>query len=142
MTRNEDSSICLLNPPTTDPGEAGIYFPMALLTLGGVLKKIGVKAELWDLDLYFKKTGNQTERHFRRFLQKAIDTTPSGVFGISSICSNLPITLWIAKEIKAYRPESLIILGGAQPSSLPFPLLEKFDFIDVVVPREGEVTLG
>jgi radical SAM superfamily enzyme YgiQ (UPF0313 family) len=134
--------VCLINPPTTDPTvESSIYFPMALVTLGGVLKKLGVGAELWDFDLYFKRVKNATEAGFRKLLRQGIRGMGAEVFGISSICSNFPMALWIAREIKAYRPDSLIILGGPQPSSVPREILENFEFVDVVVAGEGELTL-
>jgi radical SAM superfamily enzyme YgiQ (UPF0313 family) len=133
--------ICLINPPTTDPSERSLYFPMALLTLGGVLRKLGVRAELWDFDLYFKRIGNQTEREFRDLLRHGIEGVRTHLFGISSICSNLPMAIWIAKEIKAQRKDAVVILGGPQPSSVPGELLKAFDFIDVVAIGEGEITL-
>ncbi|MFO1519527.1 MAG: radical SAM protein [bacterium] len=114
---------------------------MALLTLGGVLKACGTEAELWDFDLYFKNAGNLTESAFRKMLRLGVRGAKSPVFGISSICSNFPMALWIAREIKACRPEALVILGGPQPSSVPLEILERFEFVDMVVVGEGETTL-
>jgi len=114
---------------------------MALLTLGGVLKQCGAAAELWDFDLYFKKVGNATEADFRKLIRLGVNGVGTHVFGISSICSNFPMALWIAKEIKAHRRDALIILGGPQPSSIPLQILERFEFIDAVVVGEGEETL-
>lgn len=133
--------ICLINPPTMDPSGTFIYFPMALLTLGGVLREMGVQTDLWDFDLYFKNAGNATESQFRKLLHAGVDGAGTNVFGISAICSNLPMAIWIAKEIKAHKRNSIIVLGGPQPSSTPALLLERFDFIDVVVVGEGERTL-
>lgn len=131
----------LINPPTTDPAEPSIYFPMALITLGGVLKKLGIEAEVWDFDLYFKKVKNCTEDHLRKLMREGIRGSRSRIFGISSICSNFPMALWMAREIKEYRPDSLVILGGPQPSSVSKQTLERFDYVDMVVVGEGEKTL-
>jgi len=133
--------IYLINPPTTVPEQRLLYFPMALLTLGGVLKACGTEAELWDFDLYFKRAGNISEEEFRKLIRLGVRGARSPIFGISSICSNFPMALWIAREIKACRPDSLVILGGAQPSSVPLPILERFEFVDMVVVGEGEITL-
>lgn len=114
---------------------------MALITLGGVLKKLGVEAALWDFDLYFKKAGNTTEAGFSRLLKAGVVSAGTKIFGISSLCSNFPMAVWISKKIKEYCPDALIILGGPQPSSIPTQILEQFDFIDVVAAGEGEVTL-
>lgn len=141
MRERNTRKVCLINPPTTDPSERDIYFPMALITLGGVLKKAGYEAELWDFDLYFKRVGNTSERSFRKMLRHGIAGAQTPIFGISSICSNFPMALWIAKEIKEYRPDSLVILGGPQPSSVPEIIMRRFEFVDFVVMGEGEVTL-
>src|SRR5215470_8706233 len=133
--------VCLINPPTTDPAERNVYFPMALLTLGGVLKRQGVEAELWDFDLFFKRNGNTTERHFLKMLRAGVESCGAEVFGISSICSNFPMAIYIAQWIKAYRPKALVVLGGPQPSSVPRETLERFPCIDIVVAGEGEKTL-
>lgn len=133
--------ICLINPPTTDPSQGNIYFPMALITLGGVLKREGWGAELWDFDLYFKRVGNATERQFLKLLRAGVKSLKRPIFGISSICSNFPMALYIAKQIKEFRPESLVIFGGPQPSSVPEQTLERFSFVDLVVAGEGERTL-
>lgn len=133
--------VCLINPPTTDPQEKSLYFPMALLTLGGVLKKHGVKAELWDFDLYFKRAGNCSEAQFRKLLEAGVLGSRTHIFAISAICSNFPMALWIAREIKKIQAQAMILLGGPQPSSVPDTILERFDFIDVVAVGEGEITL-
>jgi len=133
--------VCLINPPTTDPGERSLFFPMALLTLGGVLKEQGVAAQLWDFEFYFKQVKNCSERKFRQLLHRGLDGTDAQVFGLSAICSNLPMALWLAQEIKDYRPDSLVMLGGAQPSSVPLEILERFDCVDIVIVGEGEQTL-
>ncbi len=133
--------VCLINPPTTDPKERSLYFPMALLTLGGVLKAGGVPTELWDFELYFKKVRNTTERKFRRLLRLGVEGSRAKVFGISAICSNFPMALWIAREIKEIRPEAIVVLGGAQPSSIPQETLTRFPFVDAVAIGEGERTL-
>jgi len=135
------SKIYLINPPTTIPSQQSLYFPMALLTLGGALKECGTEAELWDFDLYFKKAGNLREAEFRDLIRLGVRGARSPVFGISSICSNFPMALWIAREIKACRPDALVILGGTQPSSVPIDILERFEFVDMVVVGEGEITL-
>ncbi|MCP5467833.1 MAG: radical SAM protein [Deltaproteobacteria bacterium] len=136
-----NNKIILINPPTTDPQETSLYFPMALLTLGGVIKKTGFEAELWDFDLFFKRSGNCSENHFKKLLKHGVLGANTPIFAISSICSNFPMALWMAQQIKEILPESLIVLGGPQPSSLPKEILEHFPCVDLVVCGEGEIPL-
>lgn len=114
---------------------------MALLTLGGVLKRNGVPAQLWDFDLYFKRKGNMTEGEFLRLLSHGMRGLGAQVYAISSICSNFPMAVYLAREIKRLQPDSLILMGGPQPSAVPERFVETFDFIDAVVVGEGEKTL-
>jgi len=133
--------ICLINPPTTEPDECGIYFPLCLITLGSVLKEHGFEAEIWDFDLHFKKVGNTDEARFRKLIRAGVRGANTRIFGITAICSNYPIALWIAKQIKEERKDAVVVFGGAQPSSVPMETLEKFPFVDAVVVGEGEMTL-
>lgn len=133
--------IILINPPTTEPDECGIYFPLCLITLGTVLKEAGHASEIWDFDLHFKRAGNTSEAEFRKMIRAGVLSARTPVFGITAICSNFPIALWIAKVIKDTRKDSIVIFGGAQPSSVPFDTLKKFSFVDAVVVGEGEMTL-
>lgn len=135
-------TICLINPPTTHPWENSVYFPMSLLALGGVLRREGYATTLWDFDLYCKRAGNVSVPQFRRLLRRGIEGVETNVFGISAICSNLPMALWIAQEIKQHRPDATVIFGGPQPSATPHRLLECFSDIDAVVVGEGEETLA
>jgi len=135
------SRLVLINPPTTDPSEKSLYFPMALVTLGGAVRDMGIMVDLWDFDLEFRKIGNSTEEGFVDLLKARVENSGASVFGISSICSNFPMAIWIAEKIKAIDPQAQVILGGPQPSSAPKMILERHSAIDVVVCGEGEHTL-
>ncbi len=135
------SAVCLINPPTTDPHEMRPYFPLALLALGGVLKKNNVSTQLWDFDFFFKYRKNMTKKQFLELLFHGVRGSRAKVFCISSICSNFPMAVYLAQEIKRIKPESLILLGGPQPSSVPVPIVERFSFVDAVAVGEGELIL-
>ncbi len=134
-------TVCLINPPTTDPHEIRPYFPLALLALGGVLKKNNVSTQLWDFDLFFKYRRNMTKTEFLELLLHGVRGSQARVFCISSICSNFPMAIYLAQEIKRIHPESLVLLGGPQPSSVPVPIIERFPFVDAVAVGEGELIL-
>lgn len=133
-------TIVLINPPTTLQDQQP-YFPMALLTLGGALKKELIDCQLIDFDLLYRLglCGNQNT--FLDYALEIIKESQSTVFGISTICSNFPIALLLADKIKQTLPESKIILGGPQASSVPRETMEQFRSVDFVVVGEGENTL-
>lgn len=143
MTPNDRKtpSLVLINPPTTDPSEKSLYFPMALVTLAGSIPDGAAKKEIWDFDLHFRKVKNASEEDFVRYVQQLVENSDADFFGISSICSNFPMAIWLAEKIKIFRPDAQVYLGGPQPSSAPKLTLESFPFLDGIVVGEGEFTL-
>ena len=65
----------------------------------------------------------------------------TGICGFSSICSSYPLTLRIAKTVKAMRPETTILLGGPQASVVDVATVTEFPFVDMVLRGEAERTL-
>lgn len=136
------TKICLINPPTTLASSRSLYFPMALVCLGTVLKQNGIDCDIVDFD--FSVRENSQFGSWEVFKQRAIEElkgTQDRVFGISSISSNYPIALLLAKAIKENIPDSRVILGGPQPSSVPLETLRACPWVDVVAIGEGEATL-
>lgn len=132
--------ICLINPPTTATDQEP-YFPMALLTLGGALKKAGQKCQLVDFDLLYRQGHFSQPEHFLNVAISHLVATGCAIFGITTICSNFPLAILLAEELKRIKPDCTIILGGPQVSSVPHETLTRFSFIDIVVVGEGENTL-
>lgn len=132
--------ICLINPPTTSPEEES-YFPMALLVLGGFLKQAGIACHVVDLDLLHRQNFRKNDEYFLKKMIKRLKKAKTDIFGITTICSNFPQAILLAKYIKKKLPRAKIILGGPQVSALPGETMETFPFIDFVVIGEGELTL-
>ncbi|MEN2774630.1 radical SAM protein [Acetivibrio clariflavus] len=53
----------------------------------------------------------------------------------------LPLVLLAMQRIKKLNPEKQIILGGVGPTGVAARLIEEFDYIDIVVKGEGEITI-
>ncbi len=136
------TKICLINPPTTAFDSKDIYFPMGLISLGTVLENNGIDFDIIDFDLELKDNPLLSKWNaFKNYALQKLAKSNSQIFGISSICSNYPYTLLLAKEIKRQWPNSRIILGGPQPSSVPEETLKACPWIDVISIGEGEQTL-
>src|SRR5262245_47479543 len=132
--------ICLINPPTTQGDD--LYFPMALVTLGTHLKETGHPLEIIDFDFDRRKDPALSQwSYFKKRAIQRLEGTNARIFGISSICSNFPVSLLLAQEIRRRFPSSRIILGGPQPSSVPEEILNVCPWVDVIVIGEGEKTL-
>ncbi|HEX5038093.1 MAG TPA: radical SAM protein [bacterium] len=136
------SKICLINPPTTLSSSRALYFPMALVCLGSVLKKKGYESSIIDFDLAVRENSSLgTWEAFKEYAVHELQGTQSRIFGISSISSNYPIALLLAAAIKERIPDARVILGGPQPSSVPEETLRACPWVDVIVIGEGEETL-
>jgi len=115
---------------------------MSLVCLGTILKSCNFDTEIVDFDLELRKNPALTEwNRFKNYAIERLATVGTKIFGISSICSNFPITLLLSQEIKKKWPSSKIILGGPQPSSVPEQTLKFCPWVDVIVIGEGETTL-
>ncbi len=133
--------ICLINPPTSI-FEPIYYFPLALVTLAGVLKKADYDVTIVDFDFIARQDKSLWNyRSFIAFAAKHLKQHAADVFGISSICSNFPLTIGLVKFIRNEFPDSKIILGGPQPSSVAEETLAAFPEVDIIVVGEGEQTL-
>lgn len=132
--------ICFINPPTSAPIDPYPHFPLALPTLGGMLKQNGFSAEIVDFDQLMRNDDwaeNSILSEIRRHV-KAIDTK---LFGITTLCTNYAIALLIANLIKEIHPSAKVILGGVQASLVPLETLKAFPSVDLIVCGEGELTL-
>ncbi len=114
---------------------------MALVALGSMLKAGQIPFELIDFDLELQNKPLLSQWHyFKDYALRRLKKTDTRCFGISSICSNYPVSLLLAKAIKERWPRSCIILGGPQPSAVPEETLRLCPWVDVIVIGEGEWT--
>lgn len=134
---------CLINPPTSRPQD-DIFFPMGLIAVGTVLRKMGVETEILDCDLQMRKHPELRESFsfFKNYLLERLHRSRADVFGITSLCSNFPLAVKISQALREEFPGVKIVLGGPQPSSLPLETLEHCPAVDAVVVGEAEVTVA
>lgn len=136
------TKICLINPPTTLASSHSLYFPMALVCLGSALRKNGLDCNIVDFDLTAREIPSFNDwETFKTHAIAELKHTQDLVFGISSISSNFPIALLLARAIKESIPGSRVILGGPQPSSVPLETLKACPWVDVIAVGEGEETI-
>jgi radical SAM superfamily enzyme YgiQ (UPF0313 family) len=146
--------LCLVSPPTvTEFGREvaeseavrrlAEHAPVGLLTLAAVLEEVGRLPEIVDLNrLYYdflQEPGTAID-----FCAYAVDHLLARDFdavGFGTICSSYPLTLRIARRLRAARPEVPILMGGPQASAVDVATLERFPFVDYVVRFEAEESL-
>jgi radical SAM superfamily enzyme YgiQ (UPF0313 family) len=117
---------------------------LGILSLAAVLEASGKSVEIVNLDrLYFDHTvaGRFAPSSFAHAAAKVIAARNAEICGFSSICSSFPLTIQIAKAVKAMRPETTILLGGPQASVVDTATVTEFPFVDLVLRGEAERTI-
>lgn len=118
---------------------------LGILSLAAVLECQGCTPSLVDLNRLFYKFADSVEDsrrdEFAQITANEIASRQSTVYAFGSICSAYPLTIRVAKLVKALQPESTIVLGGPQASVVSVQTLESFRFIDFVLRGEAEETL-
>ena len=101
---------------------------MALIALATHLKNHQIQVDLVDFE--FDQRARDASSTWEVFSKDAIDKLGESdvkVFGISSLCSNFPVSLLLAHAIRKKWPESKIILGGHQPTLISEETLRKLE---------------
>ncbi len=138
--RKQGSPLCLIAPPLTRPKDR-VVMPMGLLALGGALRARGVPVQLLEFNLAIHQCPDLAGDAFFDYAREALRKSGAALFGLTSLCSNYPLTLRLAALIKDVVPESRIVLGGPQASAVYARTLERYPAIDYIVVGEGEHTL-
>ena len=124
----------LINPATIPFGgfvsryvPAGV--PVSIGNLAGYLEAHGIQCKVHDEEI--EKITPELLLEISEDLEKPL------IFGISCLTAHVDRGYELAHMIKVYFPESIIVLGGLHPTTLPEEALE-IEHIDYVVRGEGE----
>lgn len=125
--------------------EAASEPQLGILSLAAVLEARGDRTHITNLDrAYFDhvcpSNGAATE-DFAEVAARQIVAEDADVYGFSSLCNSYPLTIRIAKAVKALRPHAIILFGGPQASVVDLETLAAFAFVDFVLRGEAEITL-
>lgn len=149
--------ICLVTAPTitefTTPEElssgsvesAATEPQLGILSLAAVLQNRGDDLRIVNLNRayyeYSRLAPSANSHDFAEIAALQIGAQEAEIFGFSSICSSYPLTLRIARAVKALRPASAILLGGPQASVVDVHTVAAFPFVDFVLRGEAEENL-
>lgn len=110
--------------------------PMGVLYLAAALQAAGYDVDFHDYQV--SASGNPyTPESVTEFLMRA----RSDVLGISCMANMLPYLVLGLRRFKREHRDAYVVLGGAGPSGLGRPILERIPEVDAVVRGEGEEAL-
>jgi radical SAM superfamily enzyme YgiQ (UPF0313 family) len=149
--------ICLVNAPIAAEFAGAIEIQsdavrqitlepqLGILSLAAALELRGDNPEIVDLNrTYFHladSAGIARLDDFAEFAAAVIAAKDAEVFGFTSICSSYPLTIRIAKGVKAIRPHCTTLFGGPQASVVDLQTLSAFPFVDFILRGEAEESL-
>ncbi|MCK5493910.1 MAG: cobalamin-dependent protein, partial [Candidatus Omnitrophica bacterium] len=129
--------VLLINPPIEEsilkPVLKNLFYnspPLGLCYIAAVLKKNKVVVKIIDAAV---------ERLSILKIIKRVEKMNPDVVGLTSTTYSFPFALILAKEIKKYFKDIVIIMGGSHITANPDVLL-RFNCFDFGVLGEGEVT--
>lgn len=142
--------ILLFNPPMTirsnDTTTPGIYIPLGLANIGGILETNGYNISIIDALAEGINVVKKTKTNTRVGLSEAtilekLNYFKPDIVGISTMFTAYASDSHdIAKIAKDYNPKTLVVIGGAHASILYKNVLSDKN-VDIVVIGEGENTI-
>src|SRR5687768_15097729 len=150
--------VCLISPPTVSEFNQRLvaesealrlisqHAPLGILSLAAILDGQGIQTEIVDLNrLYYQYAGSDERcgdgTTFCNYVTKALASSAAEVFGLSTICSSYPLSLRLARGIRATHPDATIMLGGPQSAVVDVATMKAFPFVDFIVRGEAEESL-
>lgn len=143
--------VCLASAPTiAELGrldavarEARKRIPLGVLSLAGVLERMGRRPAVVDLDALYAawRRARRGSGGFARHAGGHLARLGAEIYGLSTICSSYPLTLRIASALREARPGCRIVLGGPQATAVAEETLAAFPAVDAVARGEGEAVL-
>lgn len=122
----------LVNPPDFSSSDSWNRWipPLGLGYVASVARKYGFHIDLFDIS---RNLNLEDE-----FLKEIGFFDDYAVYGISTYTEIWASALDVARRIRRYAPNAVIVVGGYHATSVGSPILEDYSEIDVVVCNEGE----
>lgn len=131
---------------TENKTEAWQHIPTGLLSLAAVLENKGHEVSVLDFNLLINTGEIKYDAEFYDNAAKYLKNYNAAVLGFSTVCDSYPHTLQIAQRYKdlckGNDKNAIIVLGGPQASAVDIDTLTNFQFIDLIVRGEGELTFA
>jgi len=120
--------IKLINPPQPNSLDDKLDPPLGLMYISAFLKEHGLGVEIIDLP-FIEKT------------QWKEKIGSADLYGITVYSASLYLAKEIAKIAKENNPQAKVIVGGPHPTALGESVLIDEPNFDIIVMREGELTM-
>ncbi len=125
--------ITLVNPPyPASVHSHPPFIPLGIAYLGAVAEKAGHKVEVIDC---------QAEKLTYETFRERIVKTPSDIIGITATTLLYKSAMKLITIAKEAQPQAVTLLGGSHGTFWDENALKEYPSLDIVVRKEGELTL-
>jgi len=107
--------------------------PLGLSYIAAVLEANGFSVSILDLSF--------PTMEMERLKEKIAQFEPD-IVGVSTMTSNFPSAVLVAKKAKLWNPASIVVMGGIHATFLHRDILKTVPEVDFVVRYEGEYTMS
>ncbi len=115
------------------------HFPMGLLNIATVIQESGKhSASIVDIP-WLIYSGANPNNLIDHCVEKILEES-SDIVGFYTRCDILPSVILTAKKLKEINGKLKIIFGGPGSTFVAQEILDKFEFVDIIVLGEGELT--
>ncbi|MCD6309715.1 MAG: B12-binding domain-containing radical SAM protein [Candidatus Eremiobacteraeota bacterium] len=116
-------------------------FPMALLIVGRIAENAGFDVGIVDLQDEIRTSRIPLDNNFFDMATELILEEDSDLYGFSCRADAIVTALNLARKVKSARPDSKIMLGGAQATFADMEIMQNLPFIDFIIRGEVENSL-
>ena len=120
----------LINPPY--PFSEIPIMPIGLAYIAGVLEHNGNEVQVLDL---------LVSKYSKEKIQSKIEEYQPDIIGVTCVTMNYPVASDILKSCKSVNKDIITVIGGPHVTFAPAETLTEAPWIDIVVRREGELTM-
>ncbi len=110
------------------------HVPLGCLYLTSALERAGHDVDFRDFQM-----AEYTDMFARESILDFL-SDPAPILGVSCMANLLPFALWALKDFKQKYPDVTVVMGGVGPTAVESEILETFDWIDIIVRGEAEIS--
>lgn len=117
-----------------DTVERERHLPLGPLYVTSALEAAGFTVDFRDYQMH-----DAEEPFSSAEILRALEGS-APIVGFSCMANLLPFTLLAMREVKRAHPDKTLVLAGVGPKSVEEAILERFDWVDLIVRGEAEVS--
>ena len=115
----------------------GVYPRIGIASIAAFLKQRGIRVSILDPQIESSSRLGRID-----YIHRKVKELQPDIVGIPAFTEEIYESALVAKIVKEVDPHPLIVVGGPHPSAMQDQVLQEFQWFDVAVVGEGELTMA